>query len=152
MHQNFQPRTFIFFTIVIYIVSLTPVYAQAYPPKLTLTSDLSTLKKDEGTRIRWRAARATSCQAIGGWTNRTAPFDKHWISSIEQTTTYQMTCIGEGGSITQSITIARATDDSTRATDDSKRDDDNSREIDDKDEESRQSAPKANPHIRPVNT
>ena len=76
-------------------------------PTLILTSDLSTLVKDQGTRIRWSATDATACNAIGGWTSRTGTTDKHWISSIDNTTTYQMTCTGDGGSVTRSVTLIR---------------------------------------------
>jgi len=70
-----------------------------------LTSDLSTLAQDQGTRIRWETARANSCTAVGGWSSNTAANGKHWVSSIDRTTTYTMTCSGEGGSVTRSVTL-----------------------------------------------
>jgi len=57
----------------------------------------------------WQATDAESCSAAGGWTDKTGTTDKHWVSSIAQTTTYTLTCSGQGGSITKSITIALGT-------------------------------------------
>jgi len=82
-------------------------------PTLVLTSDLSSLNEDQGTRIRWQATDANSCSAVGGWTDKTGTTDKHWVSSIAQTTTYTLTCSGQGGSVTKSITIARKGNDSS---------------------------------------
>jgi hypothetical protein len=110
-HSLLSVKLYSVLAIILFAAPHIVTATEVSSPQLTLTSDLSTLVKDQGTRIRWRASDATSCTAVGGWTSRTGTTDNHWVSSINQTTTYQLTCTGEGGSVTKSITLRRDNDD-----------------------------------------
>lgn len=74
-------------------------------PSLNLSADDLMIEANESTTIRWNTNNADTCTADGGWSASTNPNSQQLISSIPSTTTYSMTCIGAGGSVTESITI-----------------------------------------------
>jgi len=74
-------------------------------PTLSLTADDLIVDANGSTTIRWTTNNADACAADGGWSARTSPNNQQFISTIPTTSTYSMTCIGPGGSVTESVTI-----------------------------------------------
>lgn len=74
-------------------------------PRLNLTADDLILDANASTTIRWTTSNADTCSADGGWSARTNPNSQQFISTIPRTSSYSMTCVGTGGSVTETVTI-----------------------------------------------
>jgi hypothetical protein len=74
-------------------------------PTLNLSADDLIVDANGSTTIRWTTTNADACTADGGWSASTSPSSQQFISTIPVTTTYSMTCIGLGGTISDSVTI-----------------------------------------------
>lgn len=71
-------------------------------PQLALSTDQHFLLPGEVSVLVWNATGVTSCSAV--WTGSTAANGSQSVSPAT-TTTYTMTCTGEGGSISASTTV-----------------------------------------------
>lgn len=79
------------------------------PPKgtaPTVSLKASTLQVGAGSNVRlsWTSSGASSCRA-NGWTRITTSSGTKLVRDIQTTRTYDLTCIGNGGSTTVSVTI-----------------------------------------------
>jgi hypothetical protein len=74
-------------------------------PTLNLSADDLIVEANGSTTIRWTTSNADACAADGGWSAITAPNSQQFINTIPVTTTYSMTCIGLGGTVSDSVTI-----------------------------------------------
>jgi len=81
------------------------VYGQsANTPTLSFWADDYTLSQGDSTYLRWASNNANYCVASNGWSGNKS------LSNYESTapnnqTTYTLTCYGNGGQITQSLTL-----------------------------------------------
>ena len=57
------------------------------------------------TTLKWSATYTNSCSATGGWSGSRTTSGQITLSNLLSKTTYSLTCIGTGGTTTQSITI-----------------------------------------------
>ena len=82
------------FELTIIISQLTPT--------VTLSADPSTIDKGQNSTLSWTSSNVTSCSAP--WTNATTTAGFQVVSP-ESTTTYEISCVGAGGTATSSATI-----------------------------------------------
>ncbi len=74
-------------------------------PTLAFSSDVPTINVGQFAKLSWSATNAISCTASGGWTGSKAQGAFEYVSP-SQSTTYTLTCSGDGGSISRSVTIS----------------------------------------------
>jgi alpha-tubulin suppressor-like RCC1 family protein len=65
-------------------------------PTVTLTAIPTSITSGSNSTLTWSSKNATSCAASGGWTGTEATNGTQSVSPIA-TTTYSLTCTGEGG-------------------------------------------------------
>jgi hypothetical protein len=88
-------------------VSAAPPPAPA--PTLQLTTSAPSVASGGRVNINWVAANATSCNASGGWTGAKATSGTEQSPVITANTTFSLSCVGAGGSVTQSAAVTLAT-------------------------------------------
>lgn len=79
-----------------------------YPPTVDLTADNTNLNYEGSTYIRWTSSHAVSCNASGGssgWSGSKTTAGNFYTGALTNTTTYNITCQGEGGSVSDSIIV-----------------------------------------------
>ena len=80
------------------------VYVSTNSPTLSFWADDYSLTQGESTYLRWTSNNANYCVASNGWsgTKSTANYES---TSPSSQTTYSLTCYGNGGQVTQTLTI-----------------------------------------------
>jgi uncharacterized repeat protein (TIGR03803 family) len=80
----------------------TPVVARA--PTLSFSASPTSLPAGSTTRLTWSSTDATSCIAGRGWTGSKAVSASE-VVTVNQTSTFDLTCQGAGGQASQSVTV-----------------------------------------------
>lgn len=82
------------------------VSGQSYnnAPTLSLWADDYTLSQGESTYLRWTSNNANYCVASNGWSGSKSTNGYERVSPSYDTT-YSLTCYGNGGQVSQSVTI-----------------------------------------------
>lgn len=77
-------------------------------PTLTLSASPSSVTAGGSATLTWAATNATSCTASGAWsgTKSTSGSQASGALNTTGTQTFSMTCIGTGGSVTQSAAVS----------------------------------------------
>lgn len=96
--------------------SVTVMTASATPtPTLTLAASPTSVTAGASSDLAWQSTGATSCVASGGWSGSKPINGSESVGPIGSTTSYALTCSGNGGSTTQqasiSVTTAQASPD-----------------------------------------
>jgi plastocyanin len=80
------------------------------PPAPTVTLSASALEVSSGgtVTLTWMTQNATTCNASGGWSGTLATSGSQTSAKVTASTTYTLSCTGEGGTTTQSVTVALA--------------------------------------------
>jgi len=73
-------------------------------PTLDLWADKYTINQGESTYLRWTSTNANYCVASTGWTGNKSTNGYESVSP-NYDTTYSLTCHGDGGQISRSVTI-----------------------------------------------
>ena len=73
-------------------------------PTLNLWADKYTIAQGESTYLRWTSTNASYCTASNGWSGSKSTSGYESVSPNSDAT-YSLTCYGDGGQITRSITI-----------------------------------------------
>jgi len=73
-------------------------------PTLDLWADKYTINQGESTYLRWTSTNANYCVASAGWTGNKSTNGYESVSP-NYDTTYSLTCHGDGGQISRSVTI-----------------------------------------------
>jgi hypothetical protein len=73
------------------------------PPTLALTSSKTTFVVGDSSTLSWTSSNDTLCTASGGWSG-SQPLSGSQVVKPTTTTAYSLTCEGEGGNITKSVT------------------------------------------------
>ncbi|MFA5392579.1 MAG: hypothetical protein WC306_02785 [Candidatus Paceibacterota bacterium] len=73
-------------------------------PTLTFWADKYTLNQGEATYLRWTSNNTNYCVASNGWTGSKSTSNYESTAPNSQTT-YTLTCYGNGGQVTQSLTL-----------------------------------------------
>lgn len=77
---------------------------QPSAPTLSLQASSTNLMQGSSTQLTWVSTDATSCTASGGWSGNKSTSGTQMVTP-NATTTYVLTCTGDGGSVQQSLTI-----------------------------------------------
>lgn len=83
-------------------VNVNEQYTNA--PTLNLWADKYTIAQGESTYLRWTSTNTNYCTASNGWSGNKSTSGYESVSPNSDTT-YSLTCYGDGGQITRSITI-----------------------------------------------
>ena len=73
-------------------------------PEVNLLAAPATIEQGQSSILSWSSTDATDCAASGGWNGRLASSGSRVVSPME-TTTYTLTCSGDGGSADDSVTL-----------------------------------------------
>ena len=73
-------------------------------PTLNLWADKYTIVQGESTYLRWTSTNTNYCTASNGWSGSKSTSGYESVSP-NSNTTYSLTCYGDGGQITRSVTI-----------------------------------------------
>lgn len=74
-------------------------------PTLTLIANPLSIMQGSTTTLTWNSEHADSCAASGGWSGNKA-LDGSEVVTPSASTTYTLTCIGEGGSVSASVSVS----------------------------------------------
>jgi trimeric autotransporter adhesin len=74
-------------------------------PEVTLTASPATVGAGGASNLSWRSSNATACTAAGGWSGPVATNGTWSTEALSNTTVYELTCTGTGGSASQSATV-----------------------------------------------
>ncbi len=86
------------------VVNVVPVTPEPEDPELIFTAGQSTINEGATTTLSWDSTNANSCVASGGWSGSKA-VDGSEVVGPTATTTYTLTCTGDGGSVAVSLTV-----------------------------------------------
>lgn len=89
------------------VVVAAEVIEEPEPETPTLEIDADELLVPAGstTTLFWESEHADSCEASDGWSGTKATEGSE-IVTVNATTTYELTCMGEGGEVTETVTVA----------------------------------------------
>jgi len=73
-------------------------------PTLDFSATPPTIQQGASSTLEWDSDNADTCTASDGWSG-TKSLDGSQIVSPSATTTYMLTCVGEGGTTTESVTV-----------------------------------------------
>jgi len=74
-------------------------------PRVTLTSISRSIETGETTTLSWTASNVDGCEASGGWSGNRPTAGNEETPVLNETTTFQLSCSGVGGSITRTVTV-----------------------------------------------
>jgi len=77
-------------------------------PTVTLAASPATIANGGMSTLSWSSENATACTAAGGWRGAVAMSGTWSTGALPNTTDYELTCTGAGGSATQSATVTVA--------------------------------------------
>ncbi len=75
------------------------------PPTITFSANPASITSGNSSTLSWFATNTTSCTASGGWTGSKTASGSQSVTPTSNTT-YILTCSGNGGTVTQSVTVA----------------------------------------------
>jgi len=86
--------------------TMTPTSAPTpLPPTLTLGADPDIVSYNGSSTLMWTSTNTTSCTGTNGWTGTKSLSGNQSTGPLTSAKTYTLTCIGPGGSITQTTTV-----------------------------------------------
>ena len=74
-------------------------------PTVTISANPTSVSYNGSSMLIWSSTNATSCNATGAWSGAKATSGSQSTSNLTSSKTYTLTCIGEGGSATDSVTV-----------------------------------------------
>lgn len=90
-------------TEIAWTITATPS-APPPPPTLNLNASPTTIQSGSSATLTWSSTDATSCTASGAWSGTKALSGSESVSPTA-TSTYSMTCTGQSGNASQSVTV-----------------------------------------------
>lgn len=75
------------------------------PAELVFTTDKNAIRKNTQVTLKWVSTRATKCSASGAWKGDKPTSGSQIIHNVSATRSFTLTCDGEGGSVTDTLTI-----------------------------------------------
>ena len=74
-------------------------------PTLTFSASPTTIDSGKTSVLTWEATNATGCVASGGWSGSQTVKNTFTTPVLSSSTTYTLTCSGDGGQTSQSVTV-----------------------------------------------
>lgn len=87
------------------VISLTACPMLASDPTLTLSADPTNVIRGSASMLTWSSTDATSCEASGAWTGSKSLSGSVSTGALTTTSTFTLTCKGDGGSTARSVTV-----------------------------------------------
>lgn len=75
------------------------------PPTVSLSANPNQVNPGSTTTLNWSSTNANSCSASGGWSGGVKTVGSLSTSPLNEAKSFQITCIGNGGSVSQSVTV-----------------------------------------------
>ncbi len=75
------------------------------PPTLSFNAAETVISDGDSAVLNWSATDANSCTASGGWSGSRALSGSETIGPLSQTNAYTLSCSGDGGTVTRTLTI-----------------------------------------------
>lgn len=85
--------------------SPTPPPGQSPIPTVTLSAAPQAINAGDAATLTWGSTDTTRCTASGAWTGEQATSGSRSTGTLGNTSTFTLSCIGPGGSATQSVTV-----------------------------------------------
>ena len=85
-------------------VSVSPPSA----PLVNLSASPTNLPFNGSTTLSWASSNTTSCTASGGWSGSKATSGSQTISGLTADSSFDLTCSGPGGSVSDSVSVTVA--------------------------------------------
>ncbi|HVZ35731.1 MAG TPA: hypothetical protein VG963_25065, partial [Polyangiaceae bacterium] len=90
-------------------LSIRPVIGGTTPqPTIAISADPAQVSLQGSTTLQWTATHATSCTASDGWSGSKPISGTETVGPLAATTTFTITCSGDGGSVSKSTTVTIA--------------------------------------------
>jgi len=83
----------------------TSVTVTSSAPSVTLTAGPTTVPSGGSAKLSWSSTNASACTASGGWSGPVGTSGTWSTGAMCNTTDYELTCTGAGGSATQSAIV-----------------------------------------------
>ncbi|MDA1076571.1 MAG: hypothetical protein O3A63_17725, partial [Proteobacteria bacterium] len=74
-------------------------------PSVSFSASPSQVESGESTTLVWSSSDAVSCSASGGWSGEFDPDGSVVTGAITASTTFTLTCHGDGGSSTSQVSV-----------------------------------------------
>ena len=74
-------------------------------PSVSLSASAASVAAGGSVVLTWSATNAGSCSASGGWSGSRSASGRQTIGPINQTTTYTLSCSGDGGGVVRQVTV-----------------------------------------------
>jgi hypothetical protein len=91
-------------------IATKPAAGATPAPTIALAADPLTVPLQGSSTLTWNASNASDCSASGGWSGPKALSGDEVVGPLAATTTFSMTCTGQGGSTTRSVTVTTASE------------------------------------------
>jgi len=75
------------------------------PPTVFLTATPSQVNQGNPTVLNWSSTNANSCTASGGWSGTLTTAGSLSTEPLNETKSFQISCVGNGGSVSQSVSV-----------------------------------------------
>ncbi len=82
-------------------------------PTVSLSANPSSITSGQTTTLSWSSTNATSCTASGGWSGTVSNTSGSMSFAPLLTTSYSLSCSGDGGTASKSVTVTVSTPPST---------------------------------------
>jgi plastocyanin len=84
----------------------TTLNVSVQAPTLSFGSSEDLIDQGAGVTLSWSATDASSCSASGGWSGSRGTSGSEFISGIDSSTTFTLTCSGAGGNVVEMLTVS----------------------------------------------
>ena len=84
-------------------VAVDPVIAE---PIVNFSASPSSISGGQSSTLSWSSANADNCTATGGWSGNKGPSGSEGTGSLQSTTQYNLSCSGDGGTVSRSVTVS----------------------------------------------
>lgn len=81
------------------------VTTQSVKPSISLSATRTEINAVQTTTLSWSASDATSCTSNNSWTGSQSTNGSKTLAYVQGSQTYELTCTGNGGTTTKSITV-----------------------------------------------
>ncbi|MFC1629670.1 hypothetical protein ACFL11_00360 [Patescibacteria group bacterium] len=98
----------LFGLLLTFSVFIGPSHASSLPTvdiKANGFNEPITINYNTSVNLSWTSANVTSCQASGNWSGARPTIGSESINNLTSSRSYTLTCTGQGGTISDSITV-----------------------------------------------
>jgi len=82
---------------------------QSQTPTISLTANPTAVSPNGSTSLNWNSTDASSCTASGDWSGNKDTSGSEIISRLQTDSTFNLSCTGDGGSVSTSVNVKVST-------------------------------------------